>query len=418
MMDRVPKLRFPEYGGEWDEIKLGELLSFKNGINGSKELYGKGYKFINVLDIINNNIIKYDDIIGSVDISEKSYEKNKIKYGDILFQRSSETRCDAGQSNVYMDSQENVTFGGFVIRGQKKKEYKPLFINSLLKTSLARKEITQKSNGSTRFNVGQETLSKVIIFLPLLPEQQKIASFLTTVDTKIEQLTKKKTLLEQYKTGVSQKLFSQEIRFKADDGSEYPDWVEKTINDLPIIISDGNYGEQYPTSKDFKKSGIPFLRANNIKNLKVSENDMRYITEEQHQVLTSGHLKTNDILITTRGELGNIALVDGRFNNANINAQICLLRINDSSVIYYKYLLISLNSFACKKQYKAYETGTALKQLPKGNLKKIKINLPSLPEQEKIANFLSSIETKIDQATKQLNQTKQFKKALLQQMFV
>lgn len=115
----VPQLRFSEFSGEWEEKKLGNVLSFKNGINADKEQYGKGYKFINVLDIINNNTIVYNNIIGSVDISKDVFEKNKVGYGDILFQRSSEIREEAGQSSVYLDKDHFSTFGGFVIRGQK-----------------------------------------------------------------------------------------------------------------------------------------------------------------------------------------------------------------------------------------------------------------------------------------------------------
>ena len=218
----MPKIRFQEFDREWMKIILGELLSFKNGLNSDKQNYGSGVKFINVLDIINNDFITYDNIIGSVEVSDSEYEKNKVGYGDILFQRSSETREEVGQSNVYLDV-KNALFGGFVIRGKMKQNYYPMFMNYLLKTWLARKEITTKSGGSTRYNVGQDTLSKVTIYTTSLPEQQKIAEFLSAVDEKIRQLTRKKELLEQYKKGVMQKLFSQEIRFKKDEnGSDYP----------------------------------------------------------------------------------------------------------------------------------------------------------------------------------------------------
>ncbi len=131
---KAPMLRFPEFEEDWDFLTLGELFSFKNGINADKEKYGKGVKFINVLDIINNRFITYENILGSVEITEKEYKKNEVVYGDILFQRSSETREEVGQANVYLDPKRNAVFGGFVIRGRKKKDYYPVFINLLLKT--------------------------------------------------------------------------------------------------------------------------------------------------------------------------------------------------------------------------------------------------------------------------------------------
>jgi len=195
----------------WEEIVLEKLLSFKNGVNASKEQYGKGYKFINVLDIINNLTIKHNDIIGSVDISEKDFELYKVKYGDILFQRSSETREEVGQSNVYLDKENFAVFGGFVIRGTAKEEYNPLFMNYLLKIPSIRKQITSKSGGSTRYNIGQNSLNQVLIPFPPLKEQKKISTILTKADQKIEILKAKKEQYQILKTGLMQKLLTGEI---------------------------------------------------------------------------------------------------------------------------------------------------------------------------------------------------------------
>src|SRR5659263_206161 len=209
-----PKLRFPEFSGDWEFKKLVELLEFKNGINASKEQYGQGVKFINVLDILNNEFITYDKIIGSVDVDNDTVNKYPVNFGDILFQRSSETREEVGTASVYLDNQKTATFGGFVIRGRKISEYIPLFLNQLLKTDMARNDITSKSGGSTRYNVGQETLANVTLPFPCLAEQTKISSFITVVSEKISQLKKKKSLLEQYKKGGMQKIFDQEVRCK------------------------------------------------------------------------------------------------------------------------------------------------------------------------------------------------------------
>ena len=218
----TPVLRFIEFKDAWEMKKLGELLEFKNGINASKEQYGSGVKFINVLDILNNDFIIYDKIIGSVEVEEETLLKYSVCYGDILFQRSSETREEVGTACVYLDLNQIATFGGFVIRGRKIGEYNPIFLNKLLKTDLSRDQITSKSGGSTRYNVGQETLFSISLPLPALPEQTKIANFLTAVDEKLQILKKKKTLLEQYKKGVMQKIFSQALRFKNDNGEDFP----------------------------------------------------------------------------------------------------------------------------------------------------------------------------------------------------
>jgi len=125
----TPKLRFNEIDDPWIQYILGDIMTFKNGINANKEDYGSGIKFINVLDIINNNYITNENIIGSVTIEEKEFSKNSIEYGDILFQRSSETRDEVGQANVYLDKSKKSVFGGFVIRGRSTSDYNPIFMN-------------------------------------------------------------------------------------------------------------------------------------------------------------------------------------------------------------------------------------------------------------------------------------------------
>ena len=190
---KAPALRFPEYKDHLIEKNLGDLLEFKNGINATKEQYGSGVKFINVLDILNNDFITHDKIIGSVDVDKTVADKFPVSYGDILFQRSSETREEVGTASVYLDRNHKATFGGFVIRGRKIGEYEPVFLNNILKTDALRNQITSKSGGSTRYNVGQEILSSTLLQLPSLTEQTKVASVFTTIAKKLQSLKRKKT---------------------------------------------------------------------------------------------------------------------------------------------------------------------------------------------------------------------------------
>jgi type I restriction enzyme S subunit len=254
--------------------------------------------------------------------------------------------------------------------------------------------------------------------IPSLPEQTKIANFLTAVDDKITLLTKKADLLSQYKKGVMQQIFSQELRFKDDDGQEFPEWGIKKLSDEDIYISDGNYGEQYPKANELKQAGVPFIRANNMSGLSLSWADMKFIDNSLHEMLTSVHLETDDILITTRGEIGMVAYVNSDFNGANINAQICLIRIKDKHKINSKYLVQLLSSSFCQRQFKELQTGSALKQLPKKNLSQVDFYCPITEEQNKIANFLTAIDEKITSNQTQLDAVKQYKQGLLQQMFV
>ncbi|WP_158730529.1 restriction endonuclease subunit S [Flavobacterium sp. I-STPA6A] len=385
----VPKLRFPGFDGEWKSITLGDLLTFKNGLNSDKEKYGKGIKFINVLDILNNDFITYDKIIGSVEVTEKEFEKNEVSYGDILFQRSSETRAEVGQANVYLDRNKSSVFGGFVIRGKAKYEYDPLFMNYLLRTPIARKEITDKSGGSTRYNVGQDTLSKVQLTSTTIPEQQKIASFLSAVDEKIQQLSRKKELLEQYKKGVMQQLFSGKLRFKNENGKEYPDWEEKKLGDVAT-----------------KKSS-------NISANKIEDNFGEFIIYG-----ASGILKKVDFykeesdyisIVKDGAGVGRLLYCKGK---SSVLGTMEIISPKQNIDTYFLYCLLSNIDFV------KYVTGSTIPHIYFKDYSNEICGIPSIKEQQKIANFLSGIDGKIEKVNGELVKTQEFKKGLLQQMFV
>ena len=203
----VPNLRFPNFFEEWEEHYLSEYLEFKNGLNPNAEKFGRGIKFISVMDILSNNVITYDCIRASVEITAEELKSFIVKNGDILFQRSSETLEDVGRANVYMDDKPAV-FGGFVIRGKKKSEYNPLFFKYLLATPYARRKIIPMGAGAQHFNIGQEGLSKVKLYFPILQEQHKIASLLQLIDERISTQNKIIEDLKKLKSAIYQELFS------------------------------------------------------------------------------------------------------------------------------------------------------------------------------------------------------------------
>ena len=388
-MLKVPNLRFREFEDGWCEQTLGDLLNFKNGVNAEKGQYGSGYKFINVLDIIQNDFITHDVILGEVELSDKEVEKNEVRYGDILFQRSSETREEVGQSNVYLDKEKTAVFGGFVIRGRGKKDYNPSFMNGMLKTDQARKEITTRSGGSTRYNIGQESLEAVTVFTPTLPEQQKIASFLSAVDERLGHLARKKQLLEQYKKGVMQQLFSQHLRFKREDGSDYEDWEEKRLGELcfkkSTTLAANSISENSGQYKVFGASGVCAL--------------VDFFMEESPYVA----------VVKDGAGVGRTVLCEG-YSSALGTLQV--IQQNDKSDLLFLYYVIQNLDFT------KYITGSTIPHVYFKDYASELIATPSLKEQQKIADFLSSLDKKIDAVSTQMALTQQFKKGLLQEMFV
>lgn len=405
-MSKTPKLRFKEFSGDWESKKLGDLLEFKNGINASKEQYGHGKKFINVLDILSNNYITYENIIGKVDVDNDTFEKNSVGYGDIVFQRSSETRQEVGTANVYLDKEHKATFGGFIIRGKKIGEYDPIFMNKLLKTSSARKEITSKSGGSTRYNVGQETLSDVEVILPSIEEQEKIAYLFSLIDDKTSLQSEKVNALKEYKKGMIQKIFSMELRFKDDDGRDYPKWrkikLSKVLKERKTY-SQKNEGLEHVT---LSKDGI-YRKGDRY------DRDFLVVTEDKKYKIT----KLGDICYNPANlKFGVICRND--YGNAIFSPIYVTFEVKPEADSEYIGAYLSRWDFINK--IRKYEEGTVYERMsvkPEDFLR-FEINLPSIKEQKKIKEFFNKIDDKIKFEEEKLNRLNDYKKGLIQQMFI
>lgn len=192
----------------WKTTTLDELLEFKNGVNADKEKYNSGVKMISVMDILTDSPIYYDKIKGQVDIDKKTLGTYSVTYGDILFQRSSETFEDAGKSNVYLDQDRTATYSGFVIRGKKKADYNPYFLNEALRIGQVRNQIIRNAAGSQHINVGQDSLAKIIVPLASDAEQSKIAEILMKWDEAIELEEQYIIILEVRKNSIMKMLLT------------------------------------------------------------------------------------------------------------------------------------------------------------------------------------------------------------------
>ena len=267
---------------------------------------------------------------------------------------------------------------------------------------------------TTILYLNKTNCESIPVLVPPILEQQKIANILSTWDKAIsttERLIENST---QQKKALMQQLLTGKKRLLDDNGERFEgEWEEVKLGDLKLDISDGNYSAKYPKQADFLDTGIPFLRANNLDKGTISDNDMRFISPKQHSEITKGHLKKGDILLSTRGELGNVALVPDRHIGSNINAQ--LVRINAKDKLSGKFLFQLFDYLRVTGKFESLSTGTALKQLPIGKLKILEFDLPLLiEEQQKIATVLTNADKEIELLEQQLADLQQEKKALMQ----
>ena len=258
-------------------------------------------------------------------------------------------------------------------------------------------------SGSTIPQITISSLEKV--FIPIIPkiEQIGIVKKMRCIDEAISESKKRLNLYDELVKSRFVELFGDCNK-------------QTSIKESGLTISDGNYSSKYPRSEEFVERGIPFIRANNLKNGTVVDEDMYYITPEKHKILLKGHLKPNDILITTRGNIGQVAIVPEQHNDSNINAQIVLLRDENGRFIP-QYLLWALQTEKVKVQYIELQTGTALKQLPVGRLEQVIIKEPPIEQQNEFAAFVEQTDKSKLATTETLKYLEELKASLMAKYF-
>ena len=250
MQQLIPKLRFPEFEGNWEKKKLGEVTDYVKGFAFKSEFYSnKGVRIIRVSDLSARSIKNDNDKIYIKVEKTKELNKYNINKGDIIITTVG-SKPDLLESAVGRGIFVKNPNEGLLNQNLLKFNYSEKVDNGFLfgyinseKYISHIKEI--KRGNANQSNITVVDLLKYEIFHPTIQEQTKIASFLTTVDDKSQTLKQKKTLLEQYKKGVMQKIFSQEIRFKDDNGNEYPDWEEKKLGEVLVKNSKKNKNQEF-----------------------------------------------------------------------------------------------------------------------------------------------------------------------------
>ena len=202
-----PEIRFEGFTDPWEQRKLGELLLFQNGFNGSSESFGSGIPLISVMDVLDDNFITHETVRGKARLNCEEASRYCVEYGDVLFQRSSENQEDAGTSNVYLDQHVSSAFGGFVIRGKKVGEYNPIFIKYLLGSPFIREQITHRAQGAQHINVSQDTLADVVLLMPSMREQEAVGLVFLHLDNLITLHQRKLELLRNIKKSLLDRMF-------------------------------------------------------------------------------------------------------------------------------------------------------------------------------------------------------------------
>jgi type I restriction enzyme, S subunit len=404
--DNVPKLRFPEFKSENGSYKrhcFNDIFLFSTGKNikqneASPEFetpcvrYGELYHM-------------YNEVISEI-INRTNIDKSELLFSDgdeILLPSAGEDPLDIGSALAL--TVKNVAIGRTIniLKPAKANIYSQIYVAYYINQKL-RKTISTLAKGVSISNVYNSDLKTLEIMLPNLPEQTRIATFLTAVDSKLQSLKKKKSLLEEYKKGVMQKLFSQELRFKPalsevegdENGKDFPDWETKKVRDV-FKITRGNVLAMTLTKDKKVDEHIYPVYSSQTKNKGLAGYYKEYLFE-------------NAITWTTDGAgAGDVNYRNGKFYCTNV----CGVLISGEG---YANLFIAEILNSVSRKYVSYVGNP---KLMNNVMAEIPIYIPSsISEQYKISNFLTSIDEKINHCQKQIEKTEVWKKGLLQKMFV
>jgi type I restriction enzyme, S subunit len=406
----------------WEETRFGDYCECIRGVSYKPADLSTSLSSQTITLLRSNNIQEYGLNFDDVQyVSSKTVKYDQIaRSGDVAICMSNGSRKLLGKTSAFKNIPTNgaLTVGAFCSILRTKDTNLSDFIGQLLKSNQFMKQVEISLAGSAINNLKNSDIREFRFKFPPLPEQKKIASILTSVDEVIEKTQSQIDKLQDLKKGTMNELLTKGIghtEFKDSDLGRIPKgWEVKSLSELKLDISDGNYSTKYPTSNEFIENGIPFLRANNIGALEINAKDLRYISPEKHAELKKGHLKRNDILISTRGEIGKVCLVQDSFIDVNINAQ--MVRVNGGKILNHHFLLYIMSSNFCKKQFRNLQTGTALKQLPVGNLLTLQIPLAPLEEQTKIGESLWGLDTNILNLEIKKKKTQSLKTSLMQDL--
>lgn len=414
LKNNIPELRFSEFEGNttdsYAKTFFKDIFLFSTGKNikqkeASPEFeipcvrYGELYHMYN--EVINEIINRTN-----LDKSELLFSKGD----EILLPSAGEDPLDIGSASAL--TIPNVAIGRTIniLRPIKNNIYSQKYVSYYINQKL-RKKISTLAKGVSISNVYNSDLKKLVIILPTsLPEQTKIATFLTAVDKRINLLQKKKAELEDYKKGSMQKLFSQTVRFKPalsgvegnDDGSSFPDWEEKKLGEVCEI--NPNTGRLPNTFIYVDLESVN--KGNLVKKNKISKEDA---PSRAQRVLQRGDI----IYQTVRPYQKNNYFFD---NNGDYVASTGYAQIRANQDKRFLFQYIHSEKFVNNVLKRC--TGTSYPAIGSSDLKTISVSVPSLEEQQKIADFLSSIDTSIENITNQIDDSVVFKKGLLQKMFV
>ena len=407
MKRNVPKLRFKGFNDELKKEKFQNLVTLQRGSSPRPII-----KYItNSEDGV--NWIKIGDVSTGKTFIDKTAEKitkegaeksRKVQVGDLILSNS----MSFGRPYI-MKIDGYIHDGWFVLKNYQK-NFNREYLCQLLTSPIIQKQYKRLAAGGVVNNISSELVNAVIVNVPSLQEQERIANFLTKVDKIIEKQDEKVKNLEKYKKGMMQKIFSQEIRFKDENGNEYPEWQKMKLKD---VANRFEYGMNSASTEFDGKN--KYIRITDI-----DENTYKYKNDNivsPEGVLEDKYLvNENDILFTRTGaSVGKTYLYDK--NDGRLYFAGFLIRVNVNEDNNSRFIFLQTQTNEYKRWVKIMSMRSGQPGINSQEYGMYNVNIPCIDEQNKIANVFEKIDSIIQKENDKNKKLHEFKKGLLQQMF-
>ncbi len=409
---KIPQLRFPEFKDSWEKHNLGEIASFSKG---------KGISKADIIEDGTTECIRYGELYTTYgETIDEVKSKTNIDVDDLVFSEandviipaSGETQIDIATASCVLRT--GIALGGDlnIIKTQNNGVFLSYYLNYKKKL-----EIASLAQGISVVHLYSSQLSLLGLNLPSKLEQDKIALFIRIIDEQIKSVKQKQYLLEKYKKGVMQKLFSQELRFKTENGNNFPDWEMRKLGQIGTFqtssidkLSKENERQVYLVNY------MNVYRHENINNETIKS--FQIVTAKDNQI-ESCSLKKGDILFTPSSEtpedIGHSVVIFEDLNNAVFSYHLMRFRPNIEIDILYSHYFCNIPEVLA--QLSKLATGSTRYTISVGSFSSILIKLPSIEEQKKIASFLFEVDRKINSTNIEIAQMEIWKKGVLQKIF-
>ena len=409
-----PKLRFRSSEGDlvedWKSVKVGDIAETCGGgtpATGNSSYWDGSIQWLTPTEIDTKYVHDSKRTItlqGLKNSSAKLLPKGAI----VLTTRATLGACSI--NNFEGDVCTNQGFQSLIGKPLVDSE----FLYYVVTSQRFQRELKKKASGSTFLEVSPSNLRKIIVAIPSKQEQCRVADFFSTLDEKIALAERKLATLQTLKSGVMQKIFSREIRFKREDGSDFPEWKKSTLAEVSVMVTVGIANAARHAYCD-AENGIPMLRNMNIKPNRLDDSDLVYITKDFANNYSKKTLAENDVLVCRTGVPGTACLVPKKYVGAQTFTTL-IVRLLSS--VEPRYVCQYINSPLAKKYIDSTTIGGGQKNSGAGIISTLPIALPCKEEQQRIADILVDADAKIKNADTKLALLNRQKQAFMLQMFV